>query len=103
MYLLACQVRVTVGDLGLFLCVCVIIIMYIYHALINALSAHIIHINLNMIFSTHVEHSPNQNNLHKVLSGNTQTHTLLSLSSSLHYVETVPKPFTVPTVLKMVL
>ena len=24
--------------------------MYIYHALINALSAHMIHINLNMIF-----------------------------------------------------
>ena len=32
--------------------------MYIYHALINALSAHITHINLNMIFYTHVEHSP---------------------------------------------
>ena len=32
--------------------------MYIYHALINALSAHIIHINLNMIFYTHVEHNP---------------------------------------------
>ena len=30
--------------------------MYIYHALINALSAHMIHINLNMIFYTHVEH-----------------------------------------------
>ena len=27
----------------------IIIIMYIYHALINALSAHMIHINLNMI------------------------------------------------------
>ena len=42
-------------------CVCVIIIiiiMYIYHALINALSAHMIHINLNMIFYTHVKHSP---------------------------------------------
>ena len=36
----------------------IIIIMYIYHALINALSVHIIHINLNMIFYTHVEHSP---------------------------------------------
>ena len=36
----------------------IIIIMYIYHALINALSAHKIHINLNMIFYTHVEHSP---------------------------------------------
>ena len=31
-----------------------IIIMYIYHALINALSAHMIHINLNMIFNTHI-------------------------------------------------
>ena len=36
----------------------IIIIMYIYHALINALSAHMIHINLNMTFYTHVEHSP---------------------------------------------
>ena len=34
------------------------IIMYIYHALINALSAHIILINLNAVFYTHVEHSP---------------------------------------------
>ena len=32
--------------------------MYIYHALINALSAHMVHINLNMMFYTHVEHSP---------------------------------------------
>ena len=32
--------------------------MYICHALINALSAHLIHINLNMILYTHVEHSP---------------------------------------------
>ena len=32
--------------------------MYIYPALINALSAHMIHINLNMIFYTLVEHSP---------------------------------------------
>ena len=33
-------------------------IMYIYHAHINALSAHMIHINLSMIFYTHVEHNP---------------------------------------------
>ena len=33
----------------------IIIIMYIYHALIDALSAHVVHINLNMIFYTHVE------------------------------------------------
>ena len=38
----------------------IIIIMHIYHALINGLSAHMIHINLNMIFYTHVEHSPTQ-------------------------------------------
>ena len=35
-----------------------LIIMYIYHALINALNAHMIYINLNMIFYTHTEHSP---------------------------------------------
>ena len=46
--------------------------MYIYHALINALSAHTIYININVIFYTHVELSrtqSNQNNLHKVLYG----------------------------------
>ena len=36
----------------------IIIIMYIYLALINTLSAHMIHIDLNMIFYTHVEHGP---------------------------------------------
>ena len=36
----------------------IIIIMYIYHAHINTLSAHMIHINLNMIFCKHVERSP---------------------------------------------
>ena len=35
-----------------------IIIVYIYHALINTLTTHMIHINLNMIFCAHVEHSP---------------------------------------------
>ena len=39
-----------------------VIIMYICHALINGLSAHMIHINLNMIFYTHVEHSPTKTN-----------------------------------------
>ena len=32
--------------------------MHIYHAPVNALRAHMIHINLNTIFYTHVEHSP---------------------------------------------
>ena len=44
--------------------------MYIYHALINALSAHMIHINLNMIFYTHVKHSPT-----KTIYTHTHTHT----------------------------
>ena len=34
--------------------------MYIYHAFINALSARMIHSNLNAIFYTHVEHSPSK-------------------------------------------
>ena len=32
----------------------IILIIYIYHAFINVLSTHIIHINLNMIFYTHL-------------------------------------------------
>ena len=44
--------------LGYFFFLIIIIIMYIYHALINALSTHMIHINLNVIFYTHVKHSP---------------------------------------------
>ena len=43
----------------------IIIIMYIYHVLINALSTHIIHINLNMIFYTHVEHRLTQSTIWK--------------------------------------
>ena len=35
----------------------IIMIMHIDHALINALSAHVIHINTNIIFYTHVEQS----------------------------------------------
>ena len=47
--------------------------MYIYHTLINALSAQIMHINLNVLFYTHVEHSPIKNSLDKVLYRNTHT------------------------------
>ena len=36
----------------------IVIITYIYQVLINDLSVHMIHINLNMIFCTHIEHSP---------------------------------------------
>ena len=38
-------------------CLVLTIIMYIYHALIDALRAHKIHIKLNRIFYTHVEHN----------------------------------------------
>ena len=36
----------------------IIIIIVIYNTLIDALSVHMIHINLNAIFHRHVEHSP---------------------------------------------
>ena len=32
--------------------------MYIYRAFIDALSAHMIHVNLNLTFYANVEHSP---------------------------------------------
>ena len=50
--------------------------MYIYQALINALSAHMIHINLNDILYTCRAESY-QNNLHKILYGKTNKHTHL--------------------------
>ena len=70
----------------------IIIIMYNYHALINALSAHMIHINLNMIFYTHVEHSPTktiyikyytekQMNTHYT---HTHTHTHTAMNSNVY-------------------
>ena len=54
--------------------------MCIYRALINALSAHMIQINLNMIFYTHVEHSPTKTiyvkYYTKQIKNALQTHTL---------------------------
>ena len=50
--------------------------MYIYYVLINALSAHMIHMNLNMIFYTHVEHCPTQTIYIKYYTEKTQTHAL---------------------------
>ena len=72
--LVSCVKNVTSHHLQLmFPTPAIIIIMYIYCVLINALSTHIIHINLNMIFYTHVEHSPIKNI--KYYNGNTHTHT----------------------------
>ena len=50
----------------------ILIIMYIYYALVNALSAHIIYINLNTIFYTYVEDSPTKT---IYIWKNTHTHT----------------------------
>ena len=47
--------------------------MYVYPVLINALSAHMIHINLNKIFYAHVEHSPTKTIYIKYIE--THTHT----------------------------
>ena len=64
------------------ICFCVdthrhIIIMHtIYYTLINALSAHIIHINLNTIFYTHVKHSPTKTVcIRYYMEAHTHTHT----------------------------
>ena len=56
-----------------------IIILYIYDALINALSAHVIRINLNMIFYTSVEHSPTKT-IYIKSTANTHTHTYTDCS-----------------------
>ena len=47
--------------------------MYIYHALINTLSTHMIHINLNTIFCTHIEHSPAKTTLTHMIHINLNT------------------------------
>ena len=49
--------------------------MYIYHALINAL------INLNMIFYTHVEHSPTKTIYTKYY---VETHTHTAMNSDMY-------------------
>ena len=47
--------------------------MYIYHVFINVLSANMIHINLNTIFYTHVQHSPTKTIYIKHYMENTHT------------------------------
>ena len=68
--------------------------MYIYHALINTLSAHIIHINLNMIFYIHVEHSPTKTKYYKKQNKNalqTNTKELKELGFSKRFVQHLGK------------
>ena len=53
--------------------------MYIYHALIDALGTHMMHINLNTIFYIHVEHSPTKTIYVKYcMKTHTHTHTHVS-------------------------
>ena len=60
---------------AIFICILVIIIiMYIYHALVNALSAHMILTNLNMIFHTHIEQSSTKTIYINDYNANTHTH-----------------------------
>ena len=47
--------------------------MYIYYALINAQSVHMIHINYDILYTCRSQSY--QNNLHKVLYRKTNTHT----------------------------
>ena len=54
--------------------------MYIYHALINALSAYMIYINLNLIFYTHVDHSPTKTIYIKYIYKKIHTHTHIDCS-----------------------
>ena len=65
--------------------------MYIYHVLIKALSAHMIHINLN-IFYTNVEHSPTKTIYIKYYTKNTHTmhykHTHHTLTHTMTVAET---------------
>ena len=58
--------------------------MYIYHALINALSAHIIHINLNTILYTYVEDSPTKT---IYIRHYMETHTQADISQALFHTQ----------------
>ena len=65
-------------------CVVIIIMMYIYHVLINVLSAHMIHINLNTISYTHVEHSPTKTIDTKDMEKRTKTRAQIAMNSDRH-------------------
>ena len=55
--------------------------MYIYHALIDALSDYMIRINLNVLFCTHVEHSPTKTT-HTKHHTERHTHTQTRMNSN---------------------
>ena len=64
-------------------------LIYIYYALIYAPSAHMIHINLNTVFYTHVEHSPTKTIYiriwrHTCVRARAHTHTRVHTLSRAH-------------------
>ena len=61
--------------------------MYLHHALINTLSVHMTHINLNTIFFTHAEYSPTETmdiQYWKNAHTHTHTHTHTSLREKVY-------------------
>ena len=65
--------------------------MYIYHALINILSVHMIHINLNTIFYTHIEQSPTKTIYTKYYMEK-QTHTQTAMNSDMYDIDLCVRP-----------
>ena len=63
-----------------------IIIMYIYHAFISALSTHMIHINLNTISYKHLEHSPTKT-IYRIIGTHTHTHTHIYTHTHTHKLQ----------------
>ena len=67
--------------------------MYIYHALITALSAHITHINLNTIFYTYAEDSPTKTiYIRHYMERHTHTHTHTHTHQSLIHISEPTRP-----------
>ena len=74
--------------------------MYIYHVLFNALSAYMIHINLNTIFYTHAEHSPTKTiymtiimYIYHVLVNTLNAHMILINLNMIFYTHREPAQF----------
>ena len=69
--------------------------MYIYHMLINALSALMIHINLNTMFCTHVENSPTKTfYISCYMETHTHTHTNTHTQAHTHTHTLTPVSYT---------
>ena len=61
-----------------------LIIMYIFHVLIHARNAHMIPINLNTIFDTHIEQSPTKTVYIKYYMEQNPTHTYAFIHTHVH-------------------